>query len=100
MPTVQEIRKSLFDNLFPEHPQIVEAFTQATANFNTDRFAAVYKFATSERTSLIKLFDEGKSLEDAEVQVVTMNGIPVANTAALVSVDKTTEILKAKYGKK
>lgn len=99
MPTVQEIRKSLFDQIFPEHPQIAEALTKATASFNTDRFGAVYKFATIERAELIKLYDQGKSLEDAEVQVVTMNGVPVPSTVALASVDKTTEILKAKYNK-
>lgn len=99
MPTVQEIRKSLFDKVFPDHPKIAEALTKATASFYTERFGAVYKFATADRLALIELYEQGKSIEDAEVQVVTMNGVPVRNTAALSIAEKTTEILKAKYGK-
>ena len=93
--TIQEVRKSLFDKVFPNHPEIAGALTLASVGKDSDTFAEIFKFAHTHEAELIAIYEKGQTLDDVEVQVTTMGGVPVHNT-----VQMTTDILKAKYGKK
>jgi len=95
MTTVQEIRKSLFDIMFPNHQEIADALTLAASGFTSDQFNELYKFARANSNELIAIYDKGQTLDDVQVKVIKMNGEPMRNT-----VQMTTDILKAKYGNK
>ncbi len=88
--------KSLFDSLFPEHSEIAKALIEKTATHNAVSLRAVYKFASMNRAEIIKLYGEGKTIDDAQVVVTTMGGSPVQST---VSFARTEEILKERYKK-
>lgn len=88
--------KSLFDSLFPEHSEIAKALTAKTATYNAVSTQAVYKFASTHRAEIIKLYEDGKTIEDAQVVVTTMGGSPVQSTASFA---RTEQILKERYQK-
>lgn len=96
MTLIQETRKALFNSLFTEQPEIVEALYKVTDGYDPQSFQAVYKFAASQRTALINLYADGKTIDDAQVVVTTMGGSPVQSTASFA---RTEEILKERYKK-
>jgi hypothetical protein len=96
MSLIKETRTYLFKSLFTEQPEIVEALSKVTGEYSDERFQAVYKFAAAQRVELIKLYADGKTIEDAEIHVTTMGGQPVQSTASFA---RTEEILKERYKK-
>ncbi|PUB40057.1 hypothetical protein [Pseudomonas sp. GV047] len=88
--------KSLFDSLFPEHVEIAKALINRTATHNTVSLQAVYKFAYTHRAEIIKLYEDGKTIDDAQVVVTTMGGSPVQSTASFA---RTEQILKERYNR-
>ncbi|MGF6221667.1 hypothetical protein [Pseudomonas sp. YL-218 TE3947] len=78
------IRKQLLTNHFPE--EVTEAILKAAEEFPADQFYATYKFLMAEKASLTEIYK--RALQE-EAQANASN-----------SFDLTTQILKARYGKK
>ncbi|MCY1440355.1 hypothetical protein D9M71_566270 [compost metagenome] len=78
------VRKQLIAGHFPE--EVTEAILKSSEDFTADQFYAMYKFLMIEKASITEIYNKAL-LEDAQTKIKD-------------GYDITTQILKAKYGKK
>jgi hypothetical protein len=76
---IKKVRTHIISSVFPEE-EIIAAIMKASENLSDTQFSNMYKFLLTERTALIKMFEQDK---------------PEIGSSA----DRTMQILKARYGK-
>jgi hypothetical protein len=75
-----DLHTMILKNLFPA--PMVEEIVKSTEQFNAEQFTNLYRILLTERTALIKMFEE------QDTSPSRLNGV-----------DRTIELLKSKYGK-